>query len=146
MDTDQILDQNAPAGLEVGPAAMNHLRLSAKWAKFLAILGFIFIGFMVLVGFMIMSFGTFAEEFGMASGLGMLYFLFALVYFFPVLYLYRFADRTQEALQSRHSGILTEGLENLGKHYQFIGILTAIVLGLYVLILVFAVGVGSLLG
>ncbi len=137
MDSDQILDQNAPAGLEVGPAAMDHLRLSAKWAKFLAILGFIGVGFMVVLAVAMLGFDSFAKSIGNRLQVGLIYLVFAVVYFFPMFYLYRFADRTQEALASRSSRMLTEGLENLSNHYQFIGILTAIFLGLMVLVLLF---------
>lgn len=127
---------------------------TCKWAKFLSILGFIGIGFMVVGGLL---FGTFMGSMGkmmestpsngaMAlSGtvMAVIYVLIAAVYFFPILYLYRFSTRTKEALVSGNSQGLSIGIENLKKHYKFVGILAVIILSLYALIFIFTILFGG---
>jgi hypothetical protein len=45
-------------GINVDQTAKSHLAETAKWAKFLSIMGFIFCGFIVLIG---LFFGTFVS-------------------------------------------------------------------------------------
>jgi len=60
-----------------------------------------------------------------------------------VLYHYRFSVKTQQALRANDEPLLTEAFSNLKSYYKFYGIFTAIVLGFYVLIFVFA-GIGMM--
>ncbi|MEZ5043777.1 MAG: DUF5362 family protein [Saprospiraceae bacterium] len=72
--------------------------------------------------------------------------LIALVYLFPVLYLYRFSTKMQTALRSDNEAELTASFSNLKSLYKFMGILTAIFIGLYALIFVFAGLAGAAAG
>lgn len=138
--------------LHLSETAKGFLRETAKWAFFLSILGFIGLGFLVLVAlFMFAAGGAIASAAGGAFGalgamgggiIGTVYLILAILYFFPVLYLFKFASKTKRALAESSTEGLTEGLENLKSHYKFIGIFTLIILSLYVLILIFAVIAG----
>jgi hypothetical protein len=126
--------------------AVSFLKESAKWCKFLAILGFVGIGLMLLAGiFMMVGMGAATSAFeqfgsGLGAGLfGFIYFLFAAVYFMPVYYLYNYATKTQTALATKNNKLLTEGLENLKSHHKFLGIFALIVVSIYALIFVFAI-------
>ena len=119
------------------------MRETAKWARFLSIVGFIFIGLYVLLALMMFAMGgamdAASENMDGMGGMGMMgavggaamgviYLICALIYFFPILYLYRFASNTLSALDSNNTDQLTNGLENLKSHYKFMGILMCIAL------------------
>jgi uncharacterized protein involved in cysteine biosynthesis len=146
--------------LQITTVAQGFLRETAKWAKFLSILGFIFIGLYVLVAFSMFAMGgAMASEDmsgmegmgGMGSimamggtALGIIYLLVALLYFFPVMYLYKFASNTKEALNSNSTDRLTTALENLKSHYKFMGILMVVALVFVVVAFIIAIiGVGA---
>jgi hypothetical protein len=126
-------------------AAVGFLQESAKWSKFMAIIGFIGIGLMVLVslfmaiGFSAMSASTMPELPFPMSVFSILYVLFAAIYFFPVYYLYQYATKTSAALHSKNKQLLADGLENLKSHHKFLGIFTLILVSLYGFIFVFAI-------
>ena len=133
-------DTGHEAGIHVTEEAQSSLRTAATWSTFLAILGFIMLGFMVLAGLVVLAFmGTINDVAG-ASGqafpiwiIPILYLVLAAVYFFPILYLYRFASRTKSALRSHSSGELTVALNNLGKHYKWMGIMVIALIALYII-------------
>jgi hypothetical protein len=126
-------------------AAVGFLQESAKWSKFMAIIGFVGIGLMVLVslfmaiGFSAMSASTMPELPFPMSVFSILYVLFAAIYFFPVYYLYQYATKTSAALHSKNKQLLADGLENLKSHHKFLGIFTLIIVSLYGFIFVFAI-------
>ena len=139
--------------LQIDASAQSYLRETAKWAKFLAIVGFICCALLVLVGIFAASlFATMgmSSQFGspMAAGMGamltVIYICIALVYFFPCLFTYRFGSQMQAALRSNDQQLLISSLRNLKAVYKFMGILTIIVLSFYVLALVFG-GLGAML-
>lgn len=126
-------------------AAVGFLQESAKWSKFMAIIGFIGIGLMVLVslfmaiGFSAMGASTMPELPFSMSAFSIIYVVFAAIYFFPVYYLYQYATKTSAALHSKNRQLLTDGLENLKSHHKFLGIFTLIIVSLYGFIFVFAI-------
>lgn len=126
-------------------AAVGFLQESAKWSKFMAIIGFIGIGLMVLVslfmaiGFSAMEASKMPELPFSMSVFSIIYVLFAAIYFFPVYYLYQYATKTSAALHSKNKQLLADGLENLKSHHKFLGIFTLILVSLYGFIFVFAI-------
>ncbi|HYE53338.1 MAG TPA: DUF5362 family protein [Chitinophagaceae bacterium] len=128
--------------LHVDQQSNAYLHETARWAKFLAIVGFIACAFIVLAGIFagsIMS--SMGDGFGMAGlgvGAAIMYILIALLWFFPCLFLYRFAVRTQVALRNNEQQNLTAGLANLKSYFKFVGILTIIFISIYLLIFIFA--------
>ncbi len=142
-------DQNK---LSLNDLAVSALRESAKWCMFLAIIGFIFIGLMVVAGaFMAVAMSaipdnTYGGGMGMnpfmaiKSYLGGLYILMALVYFFPVYYLFNYAKGMKEALQSGNNDVLTTALVNLKSHHKFLGIFTIVMISVYVIGIIAMVG------
>ncbi|MBL7698654.1 MAG: hypothetical protein JNK79_10855 [Chitinophagaceae bacterium] len=125
--------------LQVDHLASSYLNDAAKWAKFLAIIGFIFCILIVLAGLFAGSMmGALYPSLGggaAAAGAGFFAFFFivlALVYFFPCLYLYRFASQVQSAIRSNEQTKLQNSLKNLRAHYRYVGILMIIMLVFYV--------------
>lgn len=113
-----------------------NLNETRKWTFFLAILGFVFIGLMVIASF---SIGAIFSELGddsmpfPSSMLGGIYFVMGIIYFFPIYYLYKFSTHMKNALASGEDISLDEAFKNLKSHYKFVGILTIVVLSIYLL-------------
>lgn len=135
------IGSNAPKQLSLSDQAVGFLKEIAKWANFLSIVGFIGIGFFVLIAlfggaFMASAASQFGDAGPLAAGgafLTIVYLLVALLYFFPVYYMFKFARNLKAALQSKDEETLTKGFEYMKSHYKFIGILTIVLLSFYVL-------------
>lgn len=126
--------------------AVDALRVSAKWTMFLSILGFIGIAFMVLGGLGAMvsfssmpsepSFGRFSPFGAFGAYIGIFYLVFAVIYFFPIFYLYKYSKGIKEALSYHNNDLLTEALCYLKAHHKFLGIMAIVVLSLYVVMFI----------
>lgn len=136
------MENNSPFDsfeLQLTDAAKNFLRETGKWATFLSIVGFVFLGLIVLIAIAMFTMGaSMAAMMGpgmsaMGAAGGIIYLLIALLYFFPILYLYKFGSNIKQAFANNSSEELTIALENLKSHYKFIGILMIIMLSFYVL-------------
>lgn len=121
--------------LRIDGAAKTFLAEAAKWTTFLAILGFIGVGFMVLAALAIMTIGSRISMGPMGGGawISIIYLALAAFYFFPINYLYKFSSNMKEALRTNNQASLTKSFEYLKSHYKFIGILTIILFGFYIL-------------
>lgn len=115
----------------------NYLNETGKWSKFLAIIGFILVAVFVGMGlFAGTIFSTLGQEANMPFPsflFGAIYIGMGVLYFFPVYYLFNFATHVAKAFKDRDSRTLNQAFANLKSHYKFIGILTAIGIGFYVL-------------
>jgi hypothetical protein len=129
--------------IEVEQETLNHLNTTRKWAMFLAIAGFIFLGLIIVIGLIA---GTFLSTFsGGENGIGIpesLMFvpvlLIALIYFFPVLFLFRFSKHTSHAIQNLDKLAFHKAVKNLKYYFAYIGILIIIMFSLYIIILIVA--------
>ncbi len=155
MNSSETLDGNyAPdASLNLTPEIKKFLKETAKWAKFIAIVGFISIGIMVIAAFSIgtimsMMMSQVADDIPMAIPpmfFTVIYLVLALISFFPIYYLYKFAANMQLALKREDDIALNESFRNLKAHYKFYGILLAIFLGFYALIILLSIGSAMML-
>ncbi|PPZ92244.1 hypothetical protein C3729_04525 [Cloacibacterium normanense] len=125
------------------------LKETAKWTKFLAILGFIGVGFMVLGSISILfassSFmSNDAFPFGGRIFMMLIYLVFAVLYYFPISYLYQFSENTKKAINSNDNVAMRNAFEFLKSHYKFMGILTIILLSFYaIIIFIGLIGAGT---
>ena len=125
------------------------LKETAKWTKFLAILGFVGIGLMVLGSLVmlfapssLMSNGDF--PFGGKIFMMLLYLAFAVLYYFPISYLYQFSENTKKAIENNDNNAIRDAFEFLKSHYKFMGILTIILLAFYaIMIFIGLIGAGT---
>ena len=137
--------------LNLDQTGRSHLAEAARWAKFLSIIGFIMCGIIILVGVFFGSvFSTLTSGYGnnpyddlsasAASGLGTMaavfYIIFALIYFIPTLFLYRFATKTKTALASDDQVVLNASFQNLKACFRFVGILTIIMIAFWLLAMI----------
>ena len=147
-------DNDYSLGLETGnPAAslipqitmesLGYLNTAAKWAKFLAIIGFIGIGLLVIMGLFM---GIILNAVNYIPNMthfpfplrwvGLFYFVLAVVYIFPVIYLNNFSNHMTKAVAFRETQFLTSALCNLKKHVKYIGIMTIVCIIAYFVIMI----------
>lgn len=122
---------------------LKNLNTTQKWAKFLAILGFIGVGIMFIAGIVVtlmggaLGFLAEATPSPMVFGsLGLVYVALAVLYFFPLLYLWRFASNVKNTIVYNAQNFAEKAFFNLMAHYRFVGILMIILISLYLLIFV----------
>jgi hypothetical protein len=142
--------------LSIDPVTKAHLSETARWAKFLAIVGLIGIVLLVVGGLaysiwitsMMQSIQDRYDGFpsqryssGLAIGSAVLFIIAAAVAFFPMLYMLRFANRMRTALNGNDQQSLNTSFQNLKIYFRYVGIITIISLALWVIwILIFVVG------
>ena len=131
---DPILEKNE---MVLDKKSLTYLTETRKWTMFLAILGFIFIG-LLAIGALIV--GLVGAGFGGLMGgseiliILLVYIVIGVLYFFPIYYLLKFSVNMKKAIEQAEQKDLTVAFEYLKSHYKFIGILTIVVLALYVLV------------
>ena len=138
------MEKNEEKKIEIGQDTLNILNTTRKWTMFLAILGFIGIGVLlgagVVTGLFLSVFNTPDTELGFPESIVfVIVIVLALIYFFPVLYLFRFSKHTAEAVRTHDKEKLHEAFWNLKAYYIYIGILIIVILVLYV---IFFIGLG----
>jgi hypothetical protein len=124
--------------------SMELLKTGAKWAKFLAILGFIGTGFMILAALLMMAMSSSGRSGLMGPSIpngliGFIYIVMAGVYFYPTLCLFNFSDKIKKAFITLDNNVLVESFRNLKNMFQYIGITTIVIIGLYILGIVIVV-------
>lgn len=124
--------------LTLTSSAKEFLREIAKWCKFLSILGFIALVLMLISSFFIGSFYNSTPQtdmmpFDLGTVVTFIYIVIALIYIFPIYYLYQFSVKMKEALASKEDAVLATAFEMLKSHYKFIGVFTVIMLSVYAL-------------
>ena len=151
MEESAIISKDNSQRLELLPEGVKSIDEMRKWSMFLAILGFIGVGLMLLASiFMGTIFGA-LEAFGnetlprgLGVGISMMYLVIAIVYFFPVYYLLQFSIKAKRAVQEASNNEFTNAIKNLKSHYKFVGIMTIVVMVVYP-ILVFALLAGGVI-
>jgi uncharacterized membrane protein YjgN (DUF898 family) len=138
-------DQNPSLfGLNIDGESKNFLSESARWGKFLAIIGFIVCGLIIIVGIYMASaasevnrafsrYGSGSSFSGMGTMMAVVYIIVALIYFFPCLYLLRFSNHMKAALAADDQSSLTASFQNLKSMFKFVGIFTIVILSIYIL-------------
>jgi uncharacterized membrane protein YhaH (DUF805 family) len=134
--------ERSPQAVPTGVVAA--LAGTHPWARFLAILGFCVVGLMLFAGLA----GGVA---GAASGnpelavIMVIYPLMSLIYFFPALFLLRFANRTRDFVARGEPDLLQAAVEAQRSLYKFTGIVAiiGILLSIGMIILVMTMGLAA---
>ena len=116
------------------------LEQTKPWVRLLSVLGFVVVGLMALVGLFGGLAAVTSGEPSMAI-LMVVYPLSALLYFFPALFLWRYADRIQDFLSSRTLEGLQTALEAQRSFWKFTGIMVVVsfVLGIVAVMFIGAI-------
>ena len=144
------MEQHLPGGI-IPASGLNenskfYLRQTVRWTNFLAILGFIGTGFMILFALILILGGGAISQYssqlpikGMAIGyslFGVLYLAFSALYFYPVFCLYKFGRLMKYGILSENEVQITEAFRYQRNMYRFMGIMMLVIIGLYTLIIV----------
>jgi hypothetical protein len=139
--------------LTIDPVTKVHLNETAKWARFLAIVGIISLILMVVLIIGVVSFmgttgadnpyGTAPLFPGFGVAMAIYYIIIAAIWFIPLLYLLRFSGRMRTALNGNDQQALNDSFMNLKACFKFVGIVTIIFLVLAILGIVFGL-IGAL--
>jgi len=135
-------EEQKEQGIKVELNTINDLRIAGQWGKLLAVMGFIFIAMMLLFGLLFMLFplgDLYDEGFPFSPySLGAFYLVFATIYVFPVLYLYKFSSHAKKAFIHRDENHFHLSVQNLKILFRLTGIFTIASLVLTFLGLMFA--------
>ncbi len=148
----EIIDEKLPDTqvASITKESLEYLKESAKWARFLAIMGFIGLGFMLFMVIMFFSIGDLLSEFIPYGGfplsfIGIIYLVLVVVGFFPVNYQFLFARKTLKAIEQNDNIAMEVAFRNLKSYYKFTGIVLIISLLPSVIILLAAISGSALL-
>jgi len=124
--------------IELNGRGIHYITEMRKWTLFLSIVGFIGLGLMIIGGFVMVFFSGMlpGEEIGPITVLPLM--LIAVIYFFPVFYLYQFSSLSKRALLFNDTNLVSEALKYLKMHFKFMGVLVIILLSIYIIVGIFA--------
>jgi hypothetical protein len=138
--------------LSIDPVTKTHLSETARWARFLSILGMIVLALGLIVA--LMGATVFTRFFGFPTGIdddtnttlgavriGMVVgtLILSAIVFFPLLFLLRFANAMRRAIAANDQNRLNLAFQNLKVYFRYLGILVIIFLVLYGIIIAIAV-------
>jgi hypothetical protein len=129
--------------IEIGSEILNNLNSTRKWTTFLSVLGFIFLGLLIVAGLttslFLTTFKTQEANLGIPeSTMIIIFVVVGAIYFFPVFFLFRFSRKIRDAIQNLDSQKLLKGLNNLRLYFTYIGVMVIVVLSIYVVALIAA--------
>lgn len=143
METTETEHQEPPHehDMVLSQEAQYYLQQAGKWASFIAIMGFIGCGLLVIVALFagtVLSYMTrFSPNPGLAAAagpvLGIVYFLLALVVFFINYNLYMFASKIKRGIAFISNDEVTLAMSKLRSFFKLKGIILIVVIGLYAL-------------
>jgi hypothetical protein len=143
MENETLINETIEKEMIISSEMKRNLQTTSKWANFLAILGFIFVGLIVFTSLLLLILSPFIGSwpfFGSKFGIpfvffGIIYVVMAALYFFPALYLYNFASKAKKAVDSNNQTIIDDSFLNLKKLFRFLGIMTIVIMSLYLLMI-----------
>ena len=121
----------------------------ARWGKFLAVAGIVFMAIMllVLVGLAFILFGypdsLTSETATKAIMNGIIMLIMIGIYIYPTYALYKFAVQSKVAINSGDQQLFNSSVRYLKGLFKFMGILTLVMICLYALIFILAIVAGG---
>lgn len=128
-----------PSAIGINQDSRDFLENTAKWGKLLALVGFIFAGIIITGGLIGFAISTRTQVSGLDGALlsgalvSVSYLALGLLYFFPVLYLYKFSSNMLVGLKHNNQQGVTYAFKNLKSFFKLLGVLTIIMLVLITL-------------
>ena len=123
--------------IEISQETVKNLNTLRKWTMFLSVLGFIFFGLIITLGLLT---GTFLTAFsnsdkttGIPDAILVAAFAgFAMINFFPILFLFRFSKHISNAVSTLNSREMHIAIKYLKRFFVYIGIILIAVIAIYV--------------
>ncbi|MBN2616641.1 MAG: hypothetical protein JXR71_13190 [Bacteroidales bacterium] len=127
--------------------ALVHLNETRNWTLFLAIMGFIAIGLLILAGIIVsLVFNTMKTP-AMPGFFGVLYpvlfIVLGVLYFFPAYFLMQFSKFSSMTLRERSTELFSKAMKYLKYYYRYTGILVIVVISFYLIFFVVAFFMGN---
>lgn len=143
MNYDQPLDSGLDQSqIGFSPVTREFLKTSALWARFLAIVGFFMAGLFILIAVFAASFLSSLdipefEAYSNSLAISVVYLFIAAIYFFSSLFMIQFANKTLRFTNYNPSQqVIENALKSLKNYFVFWGLTTAIIVGLYAMLIV----------
>lgn len=133
--------------LGVDETAKAYLLQTARWTRFMAIMGFIFTGLLLAMAVFLAASSSVRNGFGDVEGsftiTGIIaYFLIAVLYIYPISELYRFSTSVKQALIVNDAPIFTKAMKHQRNMWRFMGIMMIVIIAVYGTIFLFMVARG----
>ena len=137
--------------LSIDPSTKAHLSETARWARFLSIVGMIGLALMVVFGLFYsiwisnvidglqtqMGFQARRNyNSGVAAGSALMFIIIAAIGFFPMLFMFRFASEMKIALNANDQEKLNSSFQNLKRYFRYFGVITIIGIGIWTIWLI----------
>ena len=123
--------------LEITDTLKIYLGGTAKWAKFLSVIGLIFCAVMLTVAFYaafyISPITTARYGFSLGRAISAVYIFLAVVWLFPCLFLYKFSVKLLDAIKRNVQENIESAFLNLRATFRFMGIVIIIILSLWLM-------------
>ena len=130
--------------------SITYLLTAAKWGKFLAILGYISIAFILLAGLLMgLVFSFMADKLAAMGGIATMiapkwitifYVLIGAIGFVPVYFLNSFSNNITRSVRNNDTNTMTTALKRLKNLFVFIGIYTIILIVIYIIAIIVVAG------
>jgi hypothetical protein len=135
----------------VSDVAVELLRQTRPWVMFLSVLSFIGCAFMLLAGLLMIGVGLMAAGTGMAEKgvnamLGVVYLPMAVLYIYPGIKMWSYGSAIGRLVASHSMADLEAALGQQKSFWKFGGIAAIVVIGLYVVLILGAIGWGVATG
>jgi hypothetical protein len=147
--TDPTFIENIPSQEghpQLTPESVNYLASAAKWGKFLAILGFISIAFLVLAGLLMgVAFSVMGDKMAAMGGMmatippawiSAFYIIIGVIGGIPVYLLNSFSNNVSKAIRNNNTTSMTTALKRLKGLFAFIGIYTIVLIAIYIIVII----------
>ncbi|MDR3679381.1 MAG: DUF5362 family protein [Flavipsychrobacter sp.] len=120
--------------MEVDATAQSHFLEMARWTKFLAIMGFVFMGLLMIV---CIAVGVFlANSSTPVAGINntmfaTIYLVVAAIYIYPIFALYKYSTQIKKAIITTNQELFNSAISYLKRMFKYTGILLVIFIAIY---------------
>lgn len=145
MEADYTSEFEPRQDLSLTASAKSDLLKTSRWAKIMSIAGFLLVGFFLLAAigiFFVYKQFEYMEELD-AFGLGfimpmaLVFGLLSIFYLYPLIKLYRFSTFSKSAVNNNDTFALERAMSEQKQLFTFLGIITIVVISIYVLMFLF---------
>lgn len=146
--TETNFPADQPSDLVLTTDTKYFLHTAARWANFIAIIGFIGAGFIALMALIVLVSGTAISQLSQAGGpaaifgaigvggIAIIYLLIAVFYFFFAYYLFRFASSGKKAVLFSNNLEMSKSIESLKSFFKLWGIVTIIAIAFSIIAII----------
>ena len=127
--------------VKITGSMVDSMRSTRPWTMFLSVLGFIGAGLFLIIGIVMLFMRALPRQDAQLANafMGVMYIVFAVVYCFPSLYLFKYSNFVKLFYQSKNEGHLESALSYQKSFWKFVGILSIITIVISILGIIAAI-------